>query len=61
MKHKICYKTLLNNVEVMINLLEFDGMRSSGKIKLNCGPLESLYTLKDRYSKMIPKSKKEDK
>ena len=61
MKHKICYKTLLNNVEIMINLLEFDGMRSSGKIKLNCGHVESLYALKDRYEKLIPKIKKEDK
>ena len=60
--NKIDYVSLLNNVEQMINLLEFDGMRSPGKAKLNSQHLESLYFLKDRYSKMIPKKsvKKED-
>ena len=63
MKHSIDYKILLNNVEIMINLLEFDGMRSSGKIKLNCGHIESLYKLKEIYEKKIAKvkPKKEDK
>ena len=58
--HKVEYDVLLENVDKMINLLEFDAMRSSGKAKLNCGHLESLYTLKDRYSKMIKQSPKKE-
>ena len=52
---EINYSDLLQNVEEMINLLEYDAMRSSGKTKLNSQHLESLYSLKDRYMKMIPK------
>jgi len=58
--HKIEYDVLLENVTKMINLLEYDAMRSSGKAKLNCGHLESLYNLKDRYSKMIKQSPKKE-
>lgn len=57
--HVINYSTLLENVENMINLLEFDAMRSSGKAKLNSQHLESLYALKDRYMKMSKPVKKE--
>ena len=58
----IDYKVLLDRVNNMINLLEYDSMRSSGKAKLNSQHLESLYNLKDRYELMIkPKNKKEDK
>ena len=61
--HKIDYEKLLHNIVTMINLLEYDGMRNPGKAKLNCGHLDSLYNLKDRYEKLIPKTKtkKEDK
>jgi len=60
--HKIDYVQLLGNIDQMINLLEFDAMRSSGKAKLNSQHLESLYSLKDRYeaklkSKPGPKPK----
>ena len=61
--HNIDYVKLKQHVEVMINLLEFDSMRSSGKAKLNSQHLHSLYELKDRYETMIPKrpaAKKED-
>lgn len=43
------YKKLIEHIEEMINLLEFDAMRSAGKAKLNSGHLESLYSLLDRY------------
>ena len=33
MIHDIDYDVLLDNVDRMINLLEFDSMRSSGKMK----------------------------
>ena len=62
MERKIDYVALLNNVNEMILLLEFDSMRSAGKCKLNADTIDSLYRLKDRYTKMIPvKTKKEDK
>ena len=61
MSRAIDYGTLLKNVEEMINLLEYDSMRSSGKTKLNSQHLHSLYELKDRYVKMIPKAKAEEK
>jgi len=54
----IDYKVLLENVDKMINLLEYDAMRSAGKTKLNSQHLESLYVLKDRYSKMVKQSPK---
>lgn len=62
--HEVDYKTLLKNVDMMINLLEFDAMRSSGKAKLNSQHLHSLYYLKDKYEAKIvseAKLKKEDK
>ena len=61
MSRVVDYGTLLKNVEEMINLLEYDSMRSSGKTKLNSQHLHSLYELKDRYVKMIPKAKAEEK
>lgn len=45
----IDYNLLLENVDRMINLLEYDSMRSSGKAKMNSQHLHSLYDLKDRY------------
>jgi len=49
----IDYKVLLNNITAMINLLEFDAMRSAGKAKLNSGNIVDLYVLKDRYEKEL--------
>lgn len=49
-KRDINYDILIQNIEEMISLLEFDAMRSSGKAKLNSGHLESLYSLLDRYT-----------
>ena len=51
--NEINYDDLLKNVKQMINLLEFDAMRSPGKAKLNSQHLESLYNLKDRYEVMV--------
>lgn len=50
----INYEQLINNIEEMISLLEFDAMRSAGKAKLNAGNLESLYNLLDRYNAKAP-------
>jgi hypothetical protein len=38
----------------MINLLEYDSMRSAGKCKINAGTLETLINLKKHYA---PKDK----
>lgn len=62
MSREIDYDVLLTNINDMIQLLEFDAMRSSGKAKLNSQHLHSLYELKDRYetklkSKPGPKAK----
>ena len=56
MNHQVDYYKLINNMESMINLLEFDAMRSSGKAKLNSQHLHSLYFLVDKYkAKMASK------
>ena len=52
---EIDYKVLIDKLDEMINLLEFDSMRSSGKCKLNSQHLHSLYFLKDRYENLISK------
>jgi hypothetical protein len=55
---EIKYETVIQNIEEMISLLEFDAMRSAGKAKLNAGNLVDLYSLKDRYEekvKAVPK------
>ena len=49
--HPIDYKILADNVDMMINLLEYDAMRSSGKMKMNSQHLHSLYYLKEMYAK----------
>jgi len=52
----IDYQRLLDNVNQMINLLEYDAMRGSGKCKLNAANIADLYQLKDRYEAAIGKS-----
>ena len=51
----IDYSLLLDNVDSMINLLEFDAMRSSGKAKMNSQHLHSLYYLKEQYESKVKK------
>ena len=48
---------LLYNIDNMINTLEYDSMRSAGKVKLNSNLLINLYTLKDIYIKEFKNSK----
>jgi hypothetical protein len=45
----IDYTQIIENIDHMINTLEYDSMRSPGKAKINADTLVSLYTLKDRY------------
>jgi len=51
----IDYPHLIQNIDEMINTLEYDSSRSGGKTKLNCDKLVNLYSLKERYSKVIEK------
>ncbi len=60
MNRIIDYKALVANIDEMIQLLEYDAMRSPGKTKLNSQHLHSLYYLKEIYKgKLTPNNKKE--
>ena len=52
---QVDYDMLMENVDIMINLLEFDAMRSSGKAKMNSQHLHSLYYLKEKYEDKVKK------
>ena len=60
MTHNVDYVKLLDNVVMMINLLEYDAMRSSGKMKMNSQHLHSLYYLKEKYEAMKPRTPKKE-
>ena len=53
--HNVDHEKILNNIETMINLLEFDAMRSAGKMKLNSQHLHSLMWLQERYQEKVKK------
>ena len=55
--NNIDYPQLLDNLKNMINLLEYDSMRSPGKAKMNCENLLAMHTLKDIYISQIETSK----
>ena len=55
---EIDYDKLLQNIDEMINTLEYDSSRSGGKTKLNCDKLFYLYSLQQRYHSLL-KPKKE--
>ena len=55
---EIDYNKLLQNIDEMINTLEYDSSRSGGKTKLNCDKLYYLYSLQQRYNSLL-KPKKE--
>ena len=42
----IDYSLIILNYEKMINILEFDSMRSAGKAKLNAPTVESMYMMR---------------
>ena len=43
---------LIENINLMINSLEYDSMRSPGKLKVNSDTLANLFYLKERYEKI---------
>ena len=52
---EINYDDLLENINEMINVHEYDGMRSAGKIRVNAPTLVELYALKERYEALAKK------
>ncbi len=54
----INYKKLIDNLLEMIELLEYDSMRSAGKAKINAPTLFAMYSNIERYIKKLA-SKKE--
>ena len=55
MTQPVDYDQILNNIETMVNLLEYDSQRSSGKMKLNSQHLHSLLWLQDHYEAKVKK------
>lgn len=60
MLREIDYNKLLENIDSMLNLLEYDAMRSHGKAKANSNDLYNLYELKDRYEAKLKSAKTKD-
>ena len=65
MERRVDYKMLSDNLDSMIEVLEYDAMRSPGKAKMNSQHLHSLYFLKEKYEdklkvKSKPKSPKKE-
>jgi len=47
---KIDYDKILYNIDVMLNTLEYDSIRSGGKVKINAQDLLNLIELKKYYT-----------
>ena len=53
MEQVINYEILLQNVNKMINTLEYDAMRSPGKTKMNSQHLHSMIFLRKEYEQKV--------
>ena len=53
MSNIIDYTKIIDNLETMINTLEYDSMRSPGKAKLNAEVTLAMYNLLDVYHKKV--------
>jgi len=51
---EINYQKILDNINEMTNTMEYDAMRSAGKMKINADTLVYLHSLKDIYTKKLP-------
>jgi len=47
---KIDYDKILSNIDTMLNTLEYDSIRSGGKVKMNAEDLLNLIELKKYYT-----------
>ena len=54
---EIEYNKLLENIEIMINTLEFDSMRSGGKCKINAQTMHYLIQLQKHYQSKVNSNK----
>lgn len=50
---EIDYKKIIANIDEMTNTMEYDAMRSAGKMKINADTLLHLHSLKDIYLKKL--------
>lgn len=61
-KYNVDYAKIIENMEEMIGVMEYDSMRSPGKAKMNATTLDALYSCVTRYKAMMtkkPAAKKE--
>lgn len=57
---EIDYEKLLKNINEMVNLLEYDSMRSAGKSKINASTLKDLIELQKHYTNSIKQPVKKE-
>ncbi len=57
MSRTIDYNILVENCEDIINTLEHDSMRSSGKMKMNSDQILALYKILPIYKEKVVKQK----
>ena len=55
---EINYDKLMENIDMMINTLEYDAQRSGGKLKQAAGELVAIHELKDRYVRKLNEARK---
>lgn len=55
---KIDYQKIIDNIDHMVNTLEYDSTRSPGKVKLNADTLVNLLALKEKYEGLVAASPK---
>ena len=55
---EINYDKLMENIDMMINTLEHDAMRSGGKLKQAANELVAIHELKDRYTRKLNETRK---
>ena len=55
MEHQVNKEEIVKQIKQMINVLEYDSMRSAGKAKLNSQHLHSLYWLLMNVYEKSPK------
>ena len=53
----IDYEAIVKNLDDMVNTLEYDSMRSPGKMKVNAPVLKDMLELRDRYAAKLTAKK----
>ena len=55
MQREINYQDLLENLDMMINTMEYDSQRSAGKCKMNANNYNELVKMRETISKKVVK------